>query len=118
MDLEARNAHMVGGRLTASRHSSAATARRALFPPSVKPVLRLLPAAVQKSQVANMIPSDISLPLKTTINSRIKTICAMTELKPISARAVLTADAGFCARRVLTGCMGDSTRTELESSCL
>jgi len=89
MPLDARKAQSVGGRLTASRHSSAATVPRALIPFSEKRLLMLLPVAVQKSQVASMIPSDISLPLKMPISSRMRTICPTTALNPISARAVL-----------------------------
>src|ERR1017187_695748 len=89
MILEARNAHIVGNRLTASRHSNAATARRALPLPGAKPLLRLLPAPVQKSQMANVIPSEISLPLKTTMSSRMSTIWPTTALNPIRVRAAL-----------------------------
>jgi hypothetical protein len=39
-----------------------------------------------------MIPSEISLPLKTTMSSRMRTIWAMTALNPISVRAARTAD--------------------------
>jgi len=52
---------------------------------------------------------DISLPLKTTISSRMSTICPMTALNPISARAVLTAGAGHCEWRMTTCFCGVST---------
>ena len=86
MDLEARRAQMVGGRVRARRDSRAATARRAVVLSSLKRLQRLLPAAVQKSQVASRMPNDISLPLKTWISSRMRTIWPMTALKPMSAR--------------------------------
>ena len=44
-----------------------------------------LPAAVHKSQTAKTIPSEISLPLKTARNSRIRRICPTTEVNPSSA---------------------------------
>ena len=115
MDLEARRAQMVGGRVTASRDSRVATARRAVVLSSLKRLQRLLPAAVQKSQVASRMPNDISLPLKTTISSRMRTIWPMTALKPMSARAV-AGDAGLVARGVGTGLIGASIRTELKAS--
>ena len=50
-----------------------------------------------------MIPSEISLPLKTTMSSRMRTIWPMTALNPISVRAVLTADAGLLRADCLDG---------------
>ena len=110
MVFEARNAHIVGGRLAASRHSSAATARRALCAPSATALLRLLPAAVQNSQVASIIPSEISLPLKTTMSSRMSTICPMTALNPMSVRAARTANVSGLACAIVLDCIGVATR--------
>jgi hypothetical protein len=91
--------------------------RASVVPSQCKRLLRLLPAAVQKSQVANIIPSEISLPLKTTMSSRMRTIWPMTALNPISASAALTAEAGCSAHGIVTGCIGAATRTRLEFSC-
>ena len=90
-DFAARNAQIVAGKLTANKHSSVAVACRGLPEPTPRALHRLLPAAVHKSHVANMIPREISLPLKTTINSRIRTICPTTALNPVSASGA------FCA---------------------
>src|ERR1035438_6234402 len=114
MILEARIAHIVGSRLTATRHSSTAVARRALSLVSAKPLLRLQPAAVQKSQMANTMPSEISLPLKTTMSSRMRTICPMTALNPTRVRAAVTEDFA-CAPR---GVVIDRKSTRLNSSHL
>ena len=111
MDFEARNAHIVGIRLTASRHSSPATARRALPSPSTRTLLRPLPAAVQNSQVANRIPSEISLPLKATMSSRMRTIWPMTALNPMSVRAARTEDASDFSCAMGMDCIGAATRS-------
>ena len=62
-----------------------------------------------------MMPSDISLPLKTTISSRIRTIWPMTALNPISIRAALTADAGPCGSGPATEWIRVFIRAKLES---
>ena len=84
---EARKAKMLNGRLRASRPLSAATGRRVLPPSSAMRLEKPLPAAVQRSQVASMIPRDISLPLKTTISSRRRRICPTTALNPVRTSA-------------------------------
>src|ERR1035441_7078172 len=111
---EARKAQMDPGKLTATRHSSAATARRVFLPQNAMRLLRALPAAVQKSHEASMIPSDISLPLKTTINSRISTICAMSALKPMSGSVDIAASEGALEICAEPGFMGACTNAELE----
>jgi hypothetical protein len=90
--LEARTAQIVGSRLAASRHWSAATDLRALPRPGAKRLPRLLPAAVHKSHVASVIPIEISFPLKTTMSSRMSRTCPMTAENPSNARAALTSN--------------------------
>ena len=91
-----------------------------MFPPGAKPLAKLLgkplPAAVQKSHVASIIPSEISLPLKTTINSRMRTIWPMTAVNPISARTALAADGDCFARGIVTECIATATSSRLELS--
>ncbi len=57
-----------------------------------------LPAPVHSSHVASKIPSEISLPLKTWISSRISTICPTTALKPRSASAARAPNADTSSR--------------------
>src|ERR1035438_7362139 len=115
---EALHAHMESAKLSAGGRLICPFLRPQLISQaSPNRLLRLLPAAVQKSQVANIIPSEISLPLKTTMSSRMRTIWPMTALNPISVRAALTADVGCFAHGIVTDRIGAATRTRLEFSC-
>jgi hypothetical protein len=111
-----RSAQMVRGRLTARRTSSTATARRELDWPNARLPHRRLPAAVQKSQEASMTPSEISLPLKTTISSRMRTTWPMTALNPTSIRAAPAECCKPCVWQATTEWRCVFIRTKLESS--
>jgi hypothetical protein len=65
--------------------------------------------AVQNSQLASMIPSEISLPLKTTISSRMRTIWPMTALNPMRATAPLIARGACVAPDAVTDCTDIAT---------
>ena len=55
-----------------------------------------------------MSPREISLPLKTTISSRIRTICAITAVKPIRSRTARTVPEAWLmpAIAVRKSCLG------------
>src|SRR5208337_3296283 len=115
---EQRSAQMVAGRLAANRHSNAATARRERLRREAgaraKALVSALPTAVQRSHVASRMPSAISLPLKTWINSRMSTIWPITAVKPQRASAARTTVDGRAAFSGAAGWFAGFTGTELE----
>ena len=70
----ARTARMATGSATATSASRPAIRRRGWSVRAATRPAMPLPAAVQKSQLPSISPSEISLPQKTTISSRISTI--------------------------------------------